>query len=44
MTPNPLSYQDIAAWVSLTRNQLRPWEVRAIKALDSAYLEEVSKK
>lgn len=36
--PNPLTWEGIAAWCHLTGNQLAPWELRAIKALDAAFL------
>ncbi len=37
--PNPLTYQDIAAWAALTAAQPTPWEVAALKALDAKWLE-----
>lgn len=36
--PNPLTWECIDAWARLTGTRLAPWEVRAIKALDLAYL------
>lgn len=36
--PNPLTWEGISAWCDLTGTRLSPWEVRAIKALDCAYL------
>lgn len=39
--PNPLSWSDLHAWASLTNTDLKPWEVHAIKALDSAWLRTV---
>lgn len=36
--PNPLTWEGIAAWCDLTGNRPAPWEVRAIKALDLAFL------
>jgi hypothetical protein len=35
----PLSYSEILAWSTLYRIRLKPFEVDAIKALDSAYIE-----
>lgn len=37
--PLPLSYQEIEAWGRLNGRRLLPWEVRAIKKLDRAWLE-----
>ena len=37
--PNPLSFAEIAAWASLTGRRPQPWEVRALKKIDLAYLE-----
>ena len=36
--PNPLSYQEIKAWMEVTDNNLEPWEVEAIKRLDNVYM------
>ncbi len=36
--PNPLSWSDIKAWADLLEVGLKDWEVRVIKALDSAWL------
>lgn len=33
-SPNPISYQDVSAWVDLTGTITRPTEVRAIMLLD----------
>lgn len=33
---NPLSYAEIQAWAQLTRLQPEPWEVSAIKRIDSS--------
>lgn len=38
--PNPISYLDIEAWSRLTRTIINPAEVRAIIALDQAFLTE----
>jgi hypothetical protein len=32
---NPLSYSEIQAWTQLKRVDLAPWEVEAIKRIDS---------
>ena len=36
--PEPLTWQDIAAWAQLTDQQLAPHEVRALLQLDGAIL------
>ena len=36
--PLPLSYSEIDAWSRLTAQPLRPWEVAAIKRIDTAYI------
>lgn len=36
---NPIGYADISAWSELTRRQLRPWEVLAIRAIDAVFME-----
>jgi len=36
--PNPISYQDIKAWMELTNNYLDPREVEAILMLDTVYM------
>lgn len=36
--PNPLSWSDMKAWDDLHDAGLKSWEVRAIKALDVAWL------
>jgi hypothetical protein len=38
MGPNPITWEGMAAWCTLTGNRPSPWEVRALRALDSAYL------
>ena len=38
MAMNPISYMEIEAWSRLTRNRPQPWEVTALKAIDTAYL------
>lgn len=42
--PNPITYQEILAWVQLTGLMLEPWEVSALKQLDVAFLDEAGKK
>jgi hypothetical protein len=41
---NPLSYSDIQAWSALTDEPLDPWEVRALRAVDTVYLVSFVKK
>ena len=41
--PLPISYQEIECWMRMTQNTLLPWEIEAIKRLDSVYLKVVSK-
>lgn len=36
--PCPITWEGMSAWAALTGNQMAPWEVRAIRALDAAYL------
>lgn len=36
--PNPISYQDIKAWMDLTNTPLTPFEVSGIKRLDKVYI------
>lgn len=38
MGPNPIGWADLAAWASLTATTPSPFEVRAILALDQAWL------
>lgn len=38
MSMNPLSYGEIEAYCSLTGEQLEPWEARAIRAVDDAFI------
>lgn len=40
--PNPLSWPDIKAWNDLMREDLKEWEIRAIRALDTVWLQVVS--
>lgn len=35
--PNAISYQDLAAWASMTGSEPTPWEVQALKAMDQAW-------
>lgn len=36
--PNPLGWQEIQAWATLTGTRLRSWEITALKRLDVLYL------
>ena len=36
---NPIQYSEIIAWCQLTGIKLHPWELRAIRLLDRAYLD-----
>jgi len=36
--PSPISYLEIKAWMEVTENTLKPWEVEALKRLDAAYM------
>jgi len=36
--PNPITYPDIQAWLTLTNQVLSPRDIEAIKLLDSTYL------
>ncbi len=38
MAPNPISYQDILAWVQLTDKELTPFEIDCLTSLDSLWL------
>lgn len=38
MGQSPLSFLDIEAWSRLTKNSLAVWEVKALKAIDRAFL------
>ena len=38
MGANPITWEGMAAWSALTGARPAPWEVRAIRELDSAYL------
>ncbi len=38
MGPNPITWEAIQAWAQLTGNSPAPWEVRALRSLDAAYL------
>jgi hypothetical protein len=42
--PAPLTYAEIHARARLLRQEHRPWEIRAIMAMDRAFLEAVSDK
>ena len=36
--PNPIQFTEVEAWQRLTGRTLKPWEVRAILAMDRAFL------
>jgi len=38
MSINPITHQEIEAWSHLTGNHPAPWEVAAIRAIDSAQI------
>lgn len=38
MGPNPITYGELDAYSRMTGAAFDPWEVRAIRALDDAYL------
>jgi hypothetical protein len=38
----PISYSDIYHWVTLTRTQITPDEIRMLIQLDDAYLQAIS--
>ena len=40
--PNPLSYENIAAWMSLTGIELSAWELDVVKRLDALWLKAMS--
>lgn len=42
MVPNPISYSEIEAFCRLTGEQLEPWEARAVRAVDDAYMRSLS--
>lgn len=42
--PNPISYQDIKAWMDLTDTPVTPFEVEGIKRLDKVYVRVTSTK
>lgn len=41
--PAPITYTDIAAWAQLTKAEPEEWEVRALKMMDSARMDETAK-
>jgi hypothetical protein len=41
--PSPITYQDIDAYRRLTGEVMQAWEVRAIRAVDDAVLQEIAK-
>jgi hypothetical protein len=40
---NPISYPDILAWACLVDSQPTPMEIRAIKAVDAAFMQQQAK-
>lgn len=40
--PSPLSYRELTDWSTLTGQRLEPWEVRAVMAVDRAYMASVA--
>jgi hypothetical protein len=36
--PNPITYEQIKAWKELTETTIFPWEVTAIKRVDTVYM------
>lgn len=40
---NPIEYTQIKAWSELTGASPEPWEIKAIKSMDNALLEELAK-
>ena len=36
--PNPITYEEIKAWKELTETPIAPWEIEAIKSLDTVYM------
>jgi hypothetical protein len=36
--PNPITYEQIKAWKELTETPISPWEVTAIKRVDTVYM------
>lgn len=41
---NPISWAELSAWSALTGRTLRPWEVRALRAVDGAYMAEMARR
>lgn len=41
--PEALSHREIAAWAALAEVQLEQWELRALRALDSAWMDQAAK-
>jgi hypothetical protein len=41
--PLPINYSEIKSWIELTGNYLSPWEIDAIKKLDTVYMRVVNK-
>ena len=41
--PSSLSWRDLLDWAAVTGNKPHPWEVRAIRAIDRAFLVQAGK-
>jgi hypothetical protein len=39
MGVSPISYRDIQDWSELTRTRIEPWEIRAIRKVDCAFIQ-----
>ncbi len=42
--PMPITWADIFHWQQITKTQPAAWELRALRMMDSAYLEQARKK
>lgn len=40
--PNPIAFQEIAAWGQLFRHEFSIWEIDAIRSLDSAWMDAIA--
>ena len=39
MGTSPITYRDIRDWSDITRTRIEPWEIRALRKVDSAFLQ-----
>jgi hypothetical protein len=39
--PNPIGWQDIGAFMHVTRFRLAPWEIELLEAIDDSYLQPI---